>query len=108
MRRSTDFASAVRRGRRVKRGALVIHQLRDAHDGAPAVVGFVVSKAVGGSVTRHRVARQLRHLVVPRLVTLPPGSATVVRALPDAAGASSTSLDADLGGALERLQGGGR
>jgi ribonuclease P protein component len=86
----------------------VIHQLRDAHDGAPAVVGFVVSKAVGGSVVRHRVTRQLRHLVAARLATLPAGSATVVRALPDAAGASSTALDADLGSALERLRGGAR
>lgn len=69
--------------------------------------GFVVSKAVGGSVVRHRVARRLRHIVGTRLTTLPPGSLLVVRALPPAAGASSVELavdvDAGLRGALRKL-----
>jgi ribonuclease P protein component len=63
----------------------------------------VVSKAVGNSVVRHRVARRLRHLVSARLGTLPAGSALVVRALPPSAGASSAELGADLDAALRRL-----
>ena len=48
-------------------------------------VGFVVSKAVGNAVTRHRVARQLRHLARPLAEQLPSGCLIVVRALPAAA-----------------------
>jgi len=65
--------------------------------------GFVVSKAVGNSVVRHRVTRRLRHLVSARLGTLPAGSALVVRALPPSATASSAELEADLDAALRRL-----
>lgn len=66
-------------------------------------VGFVVSKAVGGSVVRHQVARRLRHLMRDRLVELPDGSDVVVRALAPAATASSAELGADLDAALRRL-----
>jgi len=62
--------------------------------------GLVVSKAVGGSVVRHRVSRRLRHLLVPRLPTLPAGSLLVIRALPPAASASSVELAEDLDSGL--------
>ncbi|BBG05624.1 hypothetical protein PSA01_29040 [Pseudonocardia saturnea] len=62
--------------------------------------GFVVSKAVGNSVVRHRVTRRLRHLVADRLGTLPAGTALVVRALPPAGTATSAELGADLDSAL--------
>ena len=65
-------------------------------------MGFVVSRAVGGSVVRHTVARRLRHLVRARLAALPEGCALVVRALPGSATASSGALGADLDAALER------
>lgn len=68
--------------------------------------GFVVSRAVGGSVVRHRVVRRLRHLVAARMDCLPHSTRLVVRALPPAAGASSdelaTDLDAGLRGALRK------
>lgn len=67
-----------------------------------ALVGFVVSKAVGGSVVRNRVERRLRHLVRDHLGALPPGSRVVVRANPAAATATHDQLDRDLAGALER------
>ena len=45
--------------------------------------GFVVSKAVGNAVARHRASRRLRHLVADRLAALPAGAAiTVASALP--------------------------
>jgi ribonuclease P protein component len=68
-------------------------------------VGFVVGRAVGGSVVRHRVQRRLRHLMRCRLVNLPAGALVVVRALPASAGASSAALGDDLDGALQRLIG---
>lgn len=64
-------------------------------------VGFVVSKAVGNSVVRHRVVRRLRALVAARLDRLPEGTDLVVRAQPPAATASST----DLGEALDHALG---
>lgn len=66
--------------------------------------GFVVSKAVGNSVVRHRVARRLRHLVADRIPVLSPHSSVVVRALAPAATASSAELARDLDSALRRLQ----
>jgi ribonuclease P protein component len=59
-----------------------------------------VSKAVGGSVVRHAVVRRLRHVVQPRLASLPTGAHLVVRALPASATASSAELATDLDGAL--------
>ena len=66
-------------------------------------VGFVVSRAVGNAVVRNRVRRRLRHLVRDRLGDVPGGAVLVVRALPDAAGASSDELRADLARCLERV-----
>ncbi|BFU48014.1 ribonuclease P protein component [Krasilnikovia sp. MM14-A1004] len=109
LRRSTDFAAAVRGGRRVGRGTLVVHlnipPISDepapaGSSDSPARAGFVVSKAVGNAVVRNRVRRRLRHLVRSRLDGLPPGTLVVVRALPAAAAAASATLDADLASAL--------
>jgi ribonuclease P protein component len=89
--------------------ALTAHQPEQSQKPMPtrtadtARVGFVVSKAVGNSVVRHRVTRRLRHLVRDRLGTLPVDCALVIRALPAAAGATSGELGADLDGALRRL-----
>lgn len=66
-------------------------------------VGFVVSKAVGNSVVRHRVSRKLRHVVRDRLARLPEGTSLVVRALPASAEASSADLAADFDAALRKL-----
>ncbi|XTZ15164.1 ribonuclease P protein component [Micromonospora echinospora] len=119
LRRSTDFAAAIRGGRRAGRGAVVVHLDLPPTSGseapsspeparaagaeepsAPSRAGFVVSKAVGPAVVRNRVRRRLRHLVRERLPTLPPGSTLVVRALPAAAGASYARLGADLDAAV--------
>jgi ribonuclease P protein component len=67
-------------------------------------VGFVVSKAVGNSVVRHRVARRLRHVLRDRLGTVVPGCTLVVRALPSAADAASADLGYDIDAALRRLR----
>jgi ribonuclease P protein component len=100
LRRSSEFAAVVRGGARAGGGPLIVHQRRDLDCPAPRV-GFVVSKAVGGSVARHRVVRRLRAQTAARLAALPTGSGTVVRALPSAAAASS----AELGAALDRAFG---
>jgi ribonuclease P protein component len=107
MRRSTEFSVVVRSGSRARRGCLVVHQrqLTDPTDrpGPAPRVGLIVGKSVGGSVVRHQVSRRLRAQLAARLNQLPAGSATVVRALPDAARATSAQLGTDLDTALTRL-----
>jgi len=66
----------------------------------PARAGLVVSKAVGGSVVRHRVARRLRHLLREHIAALPVGSRLVVRAAPSAGTAPWEQLESDLETAL--------
>ena len=75
----------------------------DASSGARA--GFVVGKAVGNSVVRHRVTRRLRALVRAELDRLPATGDLVVRARPEAATAGSDQLRRDLGSGLDRLLG---
>ncbi|MFB9234636.1 ribonuclease P protein component [Plantactinospora siamensis] len=120
LRRSTDFAAAIRNGRRAGRGSLVVHlhspitavdgqpqpQPEPAPAGgaelisAPPRAGFVVSKAIGNAVRRNTVRRRLRHLVRDRISGVPAGATLVVRALPAAAEAPYHRLAADLDAAL--------
>jgi ribonuclease P protein component len=67
--------------------------------------GFVVGKAVGNSVVRHRVTRRLRAVVVSELHRVPPTADLVVRARPEAASASSADLRRDLAAGLDRVLG---
>lgn len=102
----------LRRGRRAGRRRLVVHALAAPTASTastastpehPARAGLVVGRGVGPAVTRHRVSRQLRHLLRPRLESLPPGTDLVIRAQPAAAGATSSELGDDLDAALARL-----
>jgi ribonuclease P protein component len=106
MRTSAEFSDTVAHGARSAAGALVVHVRRpDAPTTAPAPsthVGLVVSRAVGNAVVRHRVSRQLRHLLADRIGAVPPGSRVVVRALPPAAEAGSAALATALDRALAR------
>ena len=70
-----------------------------------ARAGFVVGKAVGNSVVRHRVTRRLRAVVGAELHRLPATADLVVRARPEAAGAGSAVLGRDLDAGLDRLLG---
>lgn len=81
LKRTTEFRSTVRTGIRKKAGSFVLY--RKQVDGELSRVGFIVGKDVGNAVTRHRLTRQLRH-VVKELPPSPQGSNTVVRCLPGA------------------------
>jgi ribonuclease P protein component len=70
-----------------------------------ARAGFVVGKAVGNSVVRHRVTRRLRAVVAAELHRLPSSADLVVRARPEAADADSAALHRDLVAGLDRLLG---
>ncbi|WP_433784587.1 ribonuclease P protein component [Actinomycetospora sp. CA-101289] len=106
--RPQDFRFVLRRGRRAGRRRLVVHALAPSvvppTPDRPARAGLVVGRGVGPAVVRHRVSRRLRHLLRPRLATLPPGTDLVVRAQPAAADATSAELGEDLDAALARLR----
>ena len=109
MRRSSDFASAVKSGSRAGRPLVSGHLLVQRGSEEPARIGFVVSKAVGSAVVRNKVRRRLRHLARGYLGSLPGGSLLIVRATPRAAKACQADLAADLDlviRALLRRQGG--
>lgn len=99
------IAETIRRGRRARGGCVVVHAVVPPAPGGagPARAAFAVGRAVGPSVERHRVTRRMRAVMPPILQALPPGSRVVVRALPDAAHASSERLSADISRALGRL-----
>jgi len=99
MRRSTDFQAVVRHGARVNRTTLVIHCLA-VPDRTGSRVGMVVARTVGGAVTRNKVRRRLRGVVIDQRSDLPEGIDVVIRALPPSAGASYAELAADLTSAL--------
>ncbi|WP_299959339.1 ribonuclease P protein component [uncultured Modestobacter sp.] len=114
LRRRPEFTTVVKSGRRAGRPTLVLHYLPErpvARTGGPLDpstgprAGFVVGKTVGNSVCRHRVTRQLRHLVAAQLHRLPASADLVVRARPEAAGADSIVLGRDLDAGLARLLG---
>lgn len=65
--------------------------------------GFVVGRAVGNSVVRHRVTRRLRAAVREELPRLPATADLVVRARPEAGTATSETLRRDLAAGLDRL-----
>jgi ribonuclease P protein component len=105
MRDGESFRHTMRRGARGAQPTLVTHVVLNTGapgTGGPTSVGFVVSKAVGSAVDRNRVKRQLRHLMRERLAALPAGSRVVVRALPAASGAGSSTLAEHLDAALTR------
>jgi ribonuclease P protein component len=114
IRRSGDFGSALKRGRRAARGGVVVHwapPVRRSEDlparAAPATppeaaanrtarAGFVVSKAVGNAVVRNKVKRRLRHAAAAELPDWPAGTDVVVRATPRAAERDFAELHRDL------------
>ena len=100
MRRSPDFVRAMRTGRRAGRRTLVVHVATVEGSQDPVRVGFIVSRAVGGAVTRNQVKRRLRAHMAHRLEDLRRGGLVVVRALPPASQASFVALADDLDAAL--------
>jgi len=106
LRRREQFTAALRAGRRAGRGTVVVHLARTEPALVPARAGFIIPRAVGPAVIRNKIRRRLRHLVRDLLTQLPPGTALVVRALPDAASRSYEQLGADLSAALAAARGG--
>ena len=77
---SGDFARATKSGLRYSTANFVGYLYLTGLN-QPARAGLILSKTVGGSVTRHRIARQIRHTLQEVYTQLPEGSFFVVRAL---------------------------
>ena len=116
MRSSRDFVSVTRTGRRARSGGLVVYLLPQlsgpalsVEGSAPAKVGLIVGKSVGGSVARHRISRRLRAQLAGRVDQLPLGAGLVVRALAELSatpdGVESQSIGRQLDRALAKLVG---
>ena len=82
---------------------MVVHLLSQESEES-AMVGFVVSKAVGNAVTRNRVKRRLRHASRSVVESLPNGTTVVVRALPGAVDCSYPELSKDLSACVARAR----
>ena len=82
---SEDFAQATKSGSRFTSehlvGYLYIKPALMQGLSTSARCGLIVNKSVGGSVTRHRIARQIRHDLAPLLSKLPNNSLLVIRVL---------------------------
>ena len=96
-----------RGGREARHGGSRLRVAPDGHEDrretTPALVGFIVSRAVGGAVVRNRVRRRLREAARARTGSLPPGSLLVIRASPRAADVRQRDLAAELDLVLGRL-----
>lgn len=81
---SEDFAKATKSGFRLTSenlvGYLYIAPASDL-DATSGKCGLIVNKSVGGSVTRHRISRQIRHSVASEIASLPANSLLVIRVL---------------------------
>ena len=110
---SQAFAHTVKRGHRAGTKTVVVYLIKHTtneglvRQGGPRF-GFIVSKAVGNAVTRHRVTRRLRHICQqPAQETREVPGITdcdiVVRALPRSAQASSERLSADVARGVDKL-----
>ena len=77
---SGDFARATKSGLRYSTANFVGY-LYPTGLSQPARAGLIINKTMGGSVTRHRIARQVRHVLQENYSQLPEGSLVVVRAL---------------------------
>lgn len=97
--RPDDFRRTIRAGIKAVHPSVIVYGVVAAEVQAdtPPRVGVTVSKAVGGSVVRHRVARVIRHAMAEEISGLPAGSSWVIRALPEAASAKNVAGDVRAG-----------
>jgi len=81
LRNSKDFARVTKTGFRATSIHLVVYAAVSPTLTTGPQVGLIINKSVGGSVTRHRIARQLRHAVKNDLNKFSPAVQIVIRVL---------------------------
>jgi ribonuclease P protein component len=98
---AVDFRGTLRKGRRVSTSSAQVYVVRQASSG-PTRFGFIVSKAVGNSVTRNLVTRRLRSIGRDYVRSQPIGFDVVIRALPGSPAVSWATLQSEILNGLER------
>ena len=78
---SGDFARATKSGIRFSSTNFVGYLYINTPAIEPARAGLIISKSVGGSVSRHRLARKIRHCLRNHYSLLPTGGLLVIRGL---------------------------
>ena len=78
---SGDFARVTKSGLRYSSANFVGYLYINTTSAVPARAGLIISKSVGGSVIRHRLARKIRHCIQDQYSQLPTGSLLVIRGL---------------------------
>jgi ribonuclease P protein component len=88
-----EFARTTKSGLRVTSEHFVgyLHITPAANENPRA--GLIIGKAVGGSVRRHRVSRQVRHALAAELSKFPQGSLIVIRGLKQGISADAPKVD---------------
>ncbi|HLS93729.1 MAG TPA: ribonuclease P protein component [Microbacterium sp.] len=99
--RGIDYRTVVRRGAR-RAGAVHVLHVVDTGEPRPARFGFIVSKAVGGAVTRNTVRRRLKAICHEATPQVRDGADIVIRALPASAQTPFAELRRDVLRGLER------
>jgi len=99
--RGAEYKTVVRRGVRCAAPHTVTYVIASTED-RPARFGFIVSKQVGGAVTRNTVRRRLKAVCAEALPGVGRGADVVIRALPSAASADFAQLRAEVTRCLAR------
>ena len=81
LRSSKDFSRTTKVGFHATSHSLVLYVHSAENLPVGPQVGLIINKSVGGSVTRHRIARQLRHAVKDQLIAFPKQTQIVIRVL---------------------------
>ena len=77
---SSDFVRTTKSGLRAATEFFVGYLYLTGTNESPKA-GLIISKSVGGSVLRHRIARKARHAIAQKISTLPTGALFVLRAI---------------------------
>ena len=99
--RGADYKAVVRRGRRCA-AAHTVTYVNSSGSAATPRFGFIVSRQVGSAVVRNTVRRRLKAVCAHSLASVQPGNDVVIRALPSAADASFSDLQAEVTRCLAR------
>ena len=81
LRTSNEFSQTTKTGVRATSTSLVLYVLTKPELPTGPKVGLIINKSIGGSVLRHRLARQIRHIMRTELDLFPKNSFVVVRVL---------------------------
>lgn len=99
--RGAEYRAVVRGGSKCA-GAHTLTYVVTTGEDRPARFGFIVSKQVGGAVTRNTVRRRLKALCAEALPRVRSGADVIIRALPTAASADFDELRSEVTRCLDR------